>query len=93
MNYIKKVLESGSGASSKRVIAIWSMLLLTAVIICSLIGIVVMETIIYSLVSLVLGSSSLTLINKTKKVYRSGQTNTTPTDESSPDQSEMPEDI
>ena len=93
MNYIKKVLESGSGASSKRVIAIWSMLLLTAVIICSLMGIVVMETIIYSLVSLVLGSSSLTLINNTKKVYRSGQTNTTPTDESSPDQPEMPEDI
>lgn len=62
-NYLKQLIRTGSGESSKRFIALYSLFLLTIVIVLYCFDFKIPVDIIYALVSLVLGTSSMTLIN------------------------------
>lgn len=63
MNFFRELLNSSSDTSSKRFISLFCLLLLTVLIIAALYGIKVDEAFIYALVSLILGSSSMTLVS------------------------------
>jgi len=66
-SYMKSVLSADSDASSKRLISIYSLFLFTFVVISALFGITVSDSIIYALVSLILGSSAMTLVQNNSK--------------------------
>lgn len=73
--YMKEILSAESEASSKRFISIYSLGLFTIVIIASLFGIKVEDSIIYALVSLILGSSVMTLVqNNSTSISKSKST-------------------
>lgn len=61
-DFFMKMFSADTEVSSKRFTSVFALLLLTVVIICSLLSVNVPEVIIYALVSIILGSSTLTLI-------------------------------
>lgn len=63
MNFFKSLISASSDSSSKRFISLYSLFLFTIVIFCNLFGIQIMSEIIYALVSLILGTSVLTLVH------------------------------
>lgn len=66
MNYFRNLTTANSGESSKRFIAIYCTGLLTVVILCCIFGIDVkaVDTIIYALVSIILGGSAMSLVTR-----------------------------
>lgn len=67
MSFFSNLISSSDEVSSKRFIALYSLVLLTIVIVCALYGVVINDTIIYALVSLILGNSALTLVQTNSK--------------------------
>ena len=62
--FINNLFSNSGKVSSKRFISLYSLLLLTIVVIAILKGINVPNELIYSLVALIAGSSAMTLKNK-----------------------------
>ena len=64
MSFITKLLSGTDEISHKRFVSIYSLLMLTVVMIAILNGIVIPSELIYSLVLLIAGESVLTIIPK-----------------------------
>ena len=64
MPFINKLLSDSNDVSHKRVVSIYSLILLTIVIVAILNGVVVPSELIYSLVTLIAGESILTVMPK-----------------------------
>lgn len=79
VNYIKAILSAKSPESSKRLISLYSLVLLTVVIIAALCGVEspYMDTIIYALLSLILGSSAMTLLQNNSAISSTSTNSTT----------------
>jgi len=65
-DFFLKLITAGSGLSSKRFISLVAMFIYLGVVICSLCGINIPDLIIYSLVTIIVGNQSLSLINTNK---------------------------
>jgi len=67
IQWFKSMLSADTDVSSKRFISIFGLFLFTIVVGSTLYGISVPEPIIYALVSIILGSSAMTLVQNTTK--------------------------
>ena len=74
MNYFQKLVNNKSPESSKRFISLYCLGLFTIVIFCGIFQIKVEPEIIYGLISLVLGSSAMTLIQNNSKTITKDET-------------------
>lgn len=61
IEFIKSLLKPDGEMSSKRFVALWAMLVFTAIAICSLCGIVIYDPILYSTVGIVTGALGMTM--------------------------------
>jgi len=64
MNFFKRLLDGQDELSSKRFISLTSLIVFFGVVICAIFGLNVSDTIIYSLITLILGNATLTLFTK-----------------------------
>ena len=62
--FLKKLISVNGEVSSKRFISLYSLILLTAIVICNLCGLEIADFIFYGVISLILGTSTLTIFNK-----------------------------
>jgi len=62
MSFFNDILHSRNPLSSKRFISLVALVLFVIVIVCALFGISISDTIIYALVSLILGGAVMTVI-------------------------------
>jgi len=64
------LLNASNDTSSKRFISIYCLLLFTIILGCIIYGIHIPDTVIYSLVSLILGSSVMTLTSNNNNINK-----------------------
>jgi len=64
VEYFKILISTSGEASSKRFISLYCLVLLSAVVVCSLAGITIQDNVIYCLASLIGGTSLLTVFQK-----------------------------
>ena len=63
MKFFTNLLSAKSDISSKRFISLYCLVLFTVVVVCALFQIKVESEIVYGIISLILGTSSMTLIS------------------------------
>jgi hypothetical protein len=64
VEYFKILISTSGEASSKRFISLYCLVLLTAVVVCSLFKITIQDNVVYTLGGLIGGASLMTLFQK-----------------------------